>query len=1254
MLFCTLPVTAQAADGTWDALTTQEKKSSYGYFVWKSENAATQDEKDAAAKAANVLKGEYASDLTSWGNAANKDALLGYTKLGEDGDATTLANMQQAIVDIQQINDFRSSLSGEPCRVDMKPTFDVCGSDTNKTLTPYGITDVMMAMAQLNANWMAGQTNIATAHAGVFNVAENGAWNRTTTGSAAANQWYSEKAKFDKGIYDSQVGHYANLTNKSWGGSSADSVKLDEYTLSGLGVVTRITAGTVAEQFQSPTITQDYGQVSVWGPQLGPEMSVADYLADFNAYVDMVNELGKQYSVTFNSNGGSAVAVQTIDSGKSVTKPTDPTRAGYKFVGWYSDQNLTAEYDFNTPVRANATLYAKWEKVTIKSVAAPAAQTVESGSEPTYPETVTATYSDGTTGQVAVQWSKLSEEQYGKRAGGTFTVKGTIDGFDKGVSFEVTVSPATVKDVRQPAKATVSKGVKPTIPTTAQVTWSNGDTSDEEITWKSGNDPSDTKFDEVKDYEFTGTVEGKKIAWTVTVVEAKVTDVTNPEDVTVNAGDTLDTLNSKLPKTVKAELDNGEKNQEVPVEWNELTDADKTTLSGRKGGTITLTGVVNGQTDKIATVKINVTPATINDTTLPSISTPAGKAPALPETVSVTWSNGEVQNDVKVVWDKIDTDKYGKTGSFDAEGSVSEDGVTGKVTQPVTVTDPVAVKAEATQKTVEVIATHAPNLSGINATVTYTDGSKTTNQVRWDAVDAEQYANEGSFDTNGTVLKDTASSAAKADSDELLDENGNVLTVKVTVNVKARAITAVTPSADELTVATAKDGDPQPTVTGKVTVKWNDGATETREVPLSLPQGWNHPRTEHSVQVNGKVDGWNKDVPFTVNVQAATAESAANPAAITTTVKVVPTLPQTATVTWSNGDTSEETVEWTKPDDAAYDNEGQVTVNGIVEGKAVQVTVNVTAATLTGVDSPAGPFETEAGKAPANLPSTVTAHWSNNTESQIAVTWNTEDVDLANRSGKDKTVEVKGTVDGWEKPVTVTVTVKSATATGAQIDGNTVVTTESGTAPKLPENAKVQWNDGGADSTEAIEWDKFDGYKDRKGGTFTVNGTVYGQTVTATVTVTPATPTKLQSDQVKVSTTVGVKPAVPEKAEVVWSNGDVTEEPIVWDTYDAASLAKEGTFTVKGKVTVPADASGNATETKTFDTTVTVTVKKVAEKPGQNQNGQTQNGQHKSDSKSQKRMSNTGASVAVIMMAVVVLAVIAGAILTVAKRQQQR
>ena len=69
------------------------------------------------------------------------------------------------------------------------------------------------------------------------------------------------------------------------------------------------------------------------------------------------------YTVTFNSNGGSAVASQTVISGNKVTKPADPVREGYDFAGWFTDAALTASYDFTKNVTNSFTLYAKWTEI---------------------------------------------------------------------------------------------------------------------------------------------------------------------------------------------------------------------------------------------------------------------------------------------------------------------------------------------------------------------------------------------------------------------------------------------------------------------------------------------------------------------------------------------------------------------------------------------------------------------------------------------------------------------------------------------------------------------------------------------------------------------------------------------------------------------------------------------------------------------------------------------------------------------------
>lgn len=65
--------------------------------------------------------------------------------------------------------------------------------------------------------------------------------------------------------------------------------------------------------------------------------------------------------VSFETGEGSKVDFQTTADGKLV-KPADPTRDGYTFGGWFTDEACTQAYDFSMPVTADLTLYAKWTK----------------------------------------------------------------------------------------------------------------------------------------------------------------------------------------------------------------------------------------------------------------------------------------------------------------------------------------------------------------------------------------------------------------------------------------------------------------------------------------------------------------------------------------------------------------------------------------------------------------------------------------------------------------------------------------------------------------------------------------------------------------------------------------------------------------------------------------------------------------------------------------------------------------------------
>ena len=65
------------------------------------------------------------------------------------------------------------------------------------------------------------------------------------------------------------------------------------------------------------------------------------------------------HTVKFRTNGGSSIPMQTVEDGKTVGKPADPTRPGHTFAGWLLDGE---PYDFSTPVTGDIVLDAAWEE----------------------------------------------------------------------------------------------------------------------------------------------------------------------------------------------------------------------------------------------------------------------------------------------------------------------------------------------------------------------------------------------------------------------------------------------------------------------------------------------------------------------------------------------------------------------------------------------------------------------------------------------------------------------------------------------------------------------------------------------------------------------------------------------------------------------------------------------------------------------------------------------------------------------------
>lgn len=89
---------------------------------------------------------------------------------------------------------------------------------------------------------------------------------------------------------------------------------------------------------------------------------VFDFDSEPNENIELVAKWQKisYIKVTFDLNGGSGTREVTIEKGHALSIPTEPTRMGYKFLGWYIDNE---KYDFSMKVLEDITLTAKWEAI---------------------------------------------------------------------------------------------------------------------------------------------------------------------------------------------------------------------------------------------------------------------------------------------------------------------------------------------------------------------------------------------------------------------------------------------------------------------------------------------------------------------------------------------------------------------------------------------------------------------------------------------------------------------------------------------------------------------------------------------------------------------------------------------------------------------------------------------------------------------------------------------------------------------------
>lgn len=143
----------------------------------------------------------------------------------------------------------------------------------------------------------------------------------------------------------------------------------EEYTLTinADGITMKCTDIVVSNVIENLTGTYTYadGVVTITFSNSSTATATYDAANDAlrvsykNIHLDFIRYI--EYTVTFNTDGGTAVPAQTVVNGKTAVKPADPVKDGYVFRGWYKDSAFKKEYDFSgDPITANTTLYARY------------------------------------------------------------------------------------------------------------------------------------------------------------------------------------------------------------------------------------------------------------------------------------------------------------------------------------------------------------------------------------------------------------------------------------------------------------------------------------------------------------------------------------------------------------------------------------------------------------------------------------------------------------------------------------------------------------------------------------------------------------------------------------------------------------------------------------------------------------------------------------------------------------------------------
>lgn len=590
----------------------------------------------------------------------------------------------------------------------------------------------------------------------------------------------------------------------------------------------------------------------------------------------------------------------------------------------------------------------------------------------------------------------------------------------------------------------VAEGSDATLPQTVTATYESGTTKQENVIWKlNGADaPATLAQLPAGSYEFEGTVDGT----TQTVKQRVVIEAAAADPAAVNAPDATETSNESgitvesinanpiLEKyvgadyygqiqssSVKVKLSDGTETSAY-VNWDEKSQAAFDTATEESEIPITgqITGVsVNSNWVTLAepyevsgVLKVYVPRSTSNGSWA---WTAAGIAPALPSSMSASYSNGQSYT-CPVEWNEISADQYQKEGTFVVEGHLKNyPSMLAQCTVAVR-----SVKSVQTELTCTTLTGEVPSLP-YSASVVFDSGATEQIPVSWDSFDASLYSKVGSFTVkgklNGFDYREVTCTVTVKDPKDVLDLNSLRF---------ERVVGDISPLSTYVYFPVSQSNNT--TYTQGYQVNWdNADVSQFQKAGTYTVTGtlvtYNESSTANGLKVTAQVE-----VKEVASIDAL--------APVNTPVGVRPTtgsgLPGGVLVTFTDGTKKQCNIAWDPILDTQVANEGSFKLSGSLtywtntsssstsqvelgDSNRVTATISVRALQMPSSTS----TSTLIGCQP-NMPDSIEATMWNGSRGSFPVQWSTISQDALKNLGQ---ITVNGYFTGSSIPVTATVNI---------------------------------------------------------------------------------------------------------------------------------------------------------------------------------------------------------------------------------------